>query len=169
MNKLIYILKVHEAGAQHCANVFGEEPRFQGPLTLKFHRRRFLKPKYRQNIKEKITKQNVSKWLTWLASGCVKDSCFLIYIHLHFLNFLLEALQTPFFVIRKKKKTRKRNASHISSYYFCCYVSSANGRHIFYPFLLSPGAEALKEVFDTKIKMRISLEQMISSWTLLQY
>lgn len=27
-----------------------EEPRFQGPLTLKFHRRRFLKPKYRQNI-----------------------------------------------------------------------------------------------------------------------
>lgn len=60
-------------------------------------------------------------------------------------------------------------AGHIVGYYYCCCISSANGRHISRPFLLPPGEEALTEILGTEIKMRISLEQVISSWTLLQY
>lgn len=42
-----------------------------------------------------------------LASGSLwwwvyKDSCFLIYIHLHFLNLPLGGFQTLFFIIREE-------------------------------------------------------------------
>lgn len=60
-------------------------------------------------------------------------------------------------------------AGHIRSYYRCCCVSSASRRRICHPFPLPPGAEALKEICDTEIKMRISLEPVISFWTLPQY
>lgn len=62
-----------------------------------------------------------------------------------------------------------KKAGHIGSYYYCCYEPSANGRRIFQPLPLPPGAEALKERFDAEIKMRISLEPVTSSWTLLWY
>lgn len=124
----------------------------------------------KKNKQRKNTQQNVSKWLT-LGEGCecIKDFLFSDLYSSPFPKFPARSVSNSLLYNQGKKYTWKRTASHIHSYYCFWCDSSANGRHIFCPFLLPPGEEALKEIFDTEIKMRISLEQVISSRTLFQY